>query len=287
MGARACIALVLLATLGACSVEVEPRTPSVFDEPDGGAGLPPPPPTLDAVSVRVPWPVIPLSGRAPGAQRILIEEGGRTLTDRVFPDGTFCVDAPLEVPGLFTFVVWAQDPDGRFSERAATLSVVFDPAAPPPAGAALCDGSDPAECTGTELCGNGIDDDCNGAADDLDQACASCPPDALEPNDGSDSPRIEPGVYAGLEICPGDRDVHPIALRSGEELRASIAFTHEDGNLDLRLVDLAHGRTVTTREGTEDGESLRHAVTQDGWYALEVYGRDGARNGYSLEVEVR
>jgi hypothetical protein len=273
----------------ACGVDTPPpREGSFLDRADAGtASLPPPQPLLDPVPARVPWPVLPLKGRALRAHRIVIEEGGRTITERVLPDGTFCIDLPIDGAGQHSFVVWAQNADGEFSERAATAASQHDPAAPRPAGASLCDGSDPAMCTGRELCGNGVDDDCNGRVDEFDTACSDCPVDALEPNDGPDGPRVEPGVYSSLEICGGDRDFHPVYAEMGQEIVARVRFAHAEGDLNARLIDVEYDRVLVTSTGTEDDETLRHEVTHTGTYAIEVYGSSDDPNTYTLELEVR
>lgn len=272
----------------ACGVEAPaPREGSFLDRADGGTALPPPQPVLDPVPARVPWPVLPLKGRALRAHRIVVEEGGRTITERVLPDGSFCLDLPIDGSRPHSFVIWAQNVDGEFSDRAATAATVHDPSAPRPAGASLCDGSDPSMCTGAELCGNGIDDDCNGRVDALDPVCSDCPVDSLEPNDGPDGPRVEPGVYSALEICGGDRDFHPIQATMGQEIVARVRFAHAEGDLDARLIDVAYDRVLVTSSSTDDDETLRHEVTQTGTYAIEVFGAGDDANAYSLELEVR
>jgi len=288
--ATTAVLALVCAALAACgpSEVKSPASGSFLDRPDGGASdLPPPQPVLDPVPARVPWMVLPLRGRALRAHRIVIEEGGRTITERVLPDGTFCVDAPLADDRPHSFVVWAQSADGDFSLQAATADAVYDATASRPPGASLCDGSDPSRCTGTELCGNGIDDDCNGRVDALDPVCSACPPDVLEPNGGPDVPRIEPGVYEGLEICEGDRDFHPVFARSGQEIVVNVRFSHADGDIDARLIDVAHDRTLVDSNSSTDDETLRHSATQDGLYAIEIYGFGGDANTYTLEVEVR
>lgn len=273
----------------ACGVDMpsSPARGSFLDADAGTGSSPPPQPVLDPVPARVPWPVLPLQGRALRAHRIVIEEGGRTITERVLPDGTFCVDVPLDGSRPHSFVLWAQGEDGEFSIRAATADSVYDATAPRPPGAALCDGSDPAACTGTELCGNGIDDDCNGKVDALDPVCSSCPVDVLEPNDGPEVPRITAGVYPDLDICGGDRDFHPVYAMMNQEIVARIRFTHADGDLDARLIDVAHDRVLATASSSTDDETLRHTVTQNGTYAIEVYGFGEEANTYTLELELR
>jgi hypothetical protein len=271
--------------LAACAPSVDGHPP-IVDDVDAGSRLPPPAPRLDPLPVTVPYRFAPIRGQAPGARRVLIEgASGATLVESVLPDGTFCIEVPLVDDAAHTFVVWSQADDGTFSERAASVTLGFDGAAPPPPGVALCSGADPSECTSGELCGNGLDDDCNGLVDALDPACSDCPPDALEPNDGPAGPLLAlDTTYEDLTICAGERDYHPFIAEERDHLRLSVTFVHDDGDIDVRFHDLDNERILDTSVGTGDSELIDYVVTRTGRYALEVYGFGDAENHYQLEL---
>jgi hypothetical protein len=250
---------------------------------DGGAAFAPPAPRLDPLPSSVPHHLAPIRGVAPNARRVIVESGGESIADSVLPDGTFCLEVELADGDPHTFVIWSQGDDGSFSESPATATLTYDPRAPRTAGAALCGGNDPDECTGAEICGNGVDDDCNGLVDASDSACGDCRPDALEPNDGPDSPFISLGeTYENLEICPGERDYHPFFAYRADHIILTISFTHADGDLDMRLHDIDNDQVIDTSAGVDDGEAIDFEVTRTGHYALEVYGFGDASNTYSF-----
>ncbi len=254
--------------------------------PDAGSADPPRAPRLGAVASPVPWPLATLRGEAATAQRVIVEGGGNPIASTVLPDGTFCVDVPLPSPDTYALRVLSQNAAG-FSETAAAAEVVFDPAAPPIAGLTTCSGADPAGCIGSvEVCDNGIDDDCNGLRDDRDPACAACTDDVLEPNDDTSAPRLEPGRYDGLRLCPGSPDYFGIFLRVGDALRARLFFTHADGDLDLALLAPDHETVLESAISTDDDETLDWTAAEEGEHMLHVYGVGDATNDYSLDLEV-
>jgi hypothetical protein len=266
--------------------------PSV-DLPDAGglaidAGSAPRParPQLEPVAPRVPYPVITLRGATTG--RRIIVEGGPNPQVKATVGGAFCVDVPLPSTGTYNFTVYAQGQDGQLSEAAPPVNVERDPGAPRVQGATTCSGADPAGCAGAvELCGNQRDDDCNNLSDGDDPACQTCRPDVLEPNDAPGAPRIDPGRYEDLSICPGDRDHFGIFARRGETIDARIRFTHARGDLDAYLIGLDRRTPLARGLSIDDDEAVTHTATVTGEYRLEVFGVGEAVNGYDLTLDVR
>jgi len=64
-----------------------------------------------------------------------------------------------------------------------------------------------------------------------------CAADELEPNDDyQNATRVAEGVHTGLTSC-GDLDYYALTLALGDHLEVLIEFTHDNGDLDLWLVD--------------------------------------------------
>lgn len=283
--AALCAVVVVVAACGGAEVD---RDGGHSILPDGGASLEPPPtPTLEPVSSPIPYPVATLRGRAPDAKRIIVEGAGNPLPSSVLPDGSFCIDVPTPEPGSYVFQIRSQSERGVLSTMAAVAMVVQDPAAPPIPGALTCDGSDPAGCSGTsEICDNGRDDDCNGLRDARDPACITCMDDALEPNDDSAAPRVEPGRYESLQICPGDEDWYGVYARTGDRITVRVFFTHASGDIDLQLLGVDGTTVIDTSAGTMDDEIIVHTATTTGEHEIRVYGFREASNSYVLDVQV-
>ena len=242
-------------------------------------------PSIEPIADRVPYTVATLRG-ATDARRVFVEGPGNPISMTVLPDGSFCVDVAMPTPGPYVFRVIAQGDDGQLSDP-AVVNVQFDPSAPAIANAQTCSGADPAGCAGSmEICGNNRDDDCNNLIDDQDPACASCVDDALEPNDGPNSPRIDPNRYDGLVLCPGDPDYYGLFTQKPARITARLFFTHDVGDLDGDLIALDGVMPVARATSTNNDESLTYTATASGEYQLLVFGGAGVSNTYALDVEV-
>ncbi|MCK6550737.1 hypothetical protein L6R52_33175 [Myxococcota bacterium] len=267
--------------------------PSVSGPDGGSTGIdsgptspPPAKPTVDATPARTPYAVLTLRGRAEG-RRVIVEGGGNPIASTLLPDGSFCVDVPLRAPGDYALSVFAQAADGQISDAAGPIAVTFDPAAPGIPGGETCSGADPAGCPGTqEICDNNRDDDCNSLVDERDPDCASCTDDVLEPNDDPSAPRIDPGRYEGLRICPANEDYYGLFLRTGERADVRLFFVHAQGNLDLHLLGTDRRRVVARSTSLDDDESLTFTATTTGQLPLRVFSDDGASTTYTLDVRV-
>jgi len=146
-----------------------------------------------------------------------------------------------------------------------------------------------------------FDDDGDGCVERVEFPCASdetcvdgfcesntptCQDDAYEPNDSkTDAAYIIEGGTAGLQICAGDEDWYYLYLLGGETLEVSLAFTHADGDLDLKLLDDA-GVVVARSTTVTDGEAASAAATTSGYYFIQVYGYNQAQNDYTMTVTV-
>jgi len=111
-----------------------------------------------------------------------------------------------------------------------------------------------------------------------------CVPDAYEDNDAEASASVlNVGSYPELSICGGDDDFYFVEVPAGQTLTASIAFSHEDGDLDLRLV--RSGEQVDASSSVSDAESVSHA--EGGSYVVRVFGYNGAEADYALSLSVQ
>ena len=282
------VSVVLTVTIGACSgPSVEPPKNSVSSIPETGGSEPPPIPNVETAAERIPWPVATLRGTAPRASRVIVESGVRAWARAVLPDGSFCIDAPMDAEGAHEFRVWAQADDGTLSPMAALVNVAYEASAPEPTGVTRCDGSPIAECMASaEICDNGVDDDCNGRADGVDAECSTCSDDPLEPNDRPDGPRVEPGSYTGLYVCAGNDDFYPIRLASGDRITARAYFSHSAGDIDMKLLAPDGETRLETSVSVTNDEEIVHTATENGLYVIQVYGFAEAENEYTLELAV-
>lgn len=276
--------MVALAIAGCGDPEIDRDASSIFD---AQMAMPPSPPVLDTVDSPVPWPNATVRGRADGARRVIVEGMGNPVATSVLPDGTFCVDLPMPVPMTWSFEFFSQSPQGLLSSMGTIADIVFDPAAPPIAGALTCSGGDPAGCSGmTEVCDNGRDDDCNGFVDERDPACATCTEDAFEPNDDTGAPRVDPMRIDDLRICPGNEDYYGVFARVGDTIDVRVLFVHAGGDLDAQLLDVDRATTVATSTTLDDDEVLSWIATSEGQHVVRVFAAGGASNGYALDVDV-
>jgi hypothetical protein len=237
-----------------------------------------------------PYPLATVRGSADG-RRVLVEGAGNPQSVAVLEQtqgSIFCIDVALPQPMSYMLQLYTLGVDGQVSESAAEVGVEFDPAAAPVPGLTTCSGSDPAGCpSNAEICDNNRDDDCNNLVDEDDPACATCVDDPLEPNDDLAAPRLEPGRYENLAICPGNQDVYGVFLQADETLTARIFFTHFDGNLDMTMIDGGDLMTVIGRStSVTDDESLTHTATAAQEVKVVINGESGASNSYTLELRV-
>lgn len=115
----------------------------------------------------------------------------------------------------------------------------------------------------------------------------NCIDTELEPNEAPDNaPILPPGTYEGLQTCPGDKDFFVVRVPAGNNLNASIAFSHDDGDLDLLLRD-QRGHVIASSTSVTDDESLNF-FNSDGLstYALEIRPINDAIASYTLTIDV-
>jgi hypothetical protein len=132
------------------------------------------------------------------------------------------------------------------------------------------------------------DADCRGGRCELG-ACvpgAPLPPpctDPFEPNDSPDRPTLlEPGMYSGLLLCPGDGDWFAIDLHKDDRLTAVVQAASGDFDLAIHSPDRKLLATSFGQGGAERVGDLR--ATFRGRYYLHVFGFQGSQGEYTLEL---
>ena len=103
-------------------------------------------------------------------------------------------------------------------------------------------------------------------------------------NDANTAPAIEAGSFSG-GICGFDRDYYRINIAG--DWRLDLNFSHEVGDLDIILWDLAAGEPVLDDEGraigsssSDDNESFEHS----GPATVMIYGYQSATAPYELTL---
>lgn len=273
--------------------------------PDGSftllrdAGLDPPPaaPLVTPPPPNTPYDLLTLRGTAQG-RRVIISGTWTDAADKVHslnPEavtlgigGQFCADLRLPEQAVYSFQVQAYGADNQVgAPLAEPIRVRYDQAAPALPSEMTCAGVRTQGCAGTvEICDDDRDNDCNGLVDEDDPVCRTCTDDLFEPNNGPDAPRIQPGVYTQMQICPGNPDYYGVYLSEGERLLVQATFTHAEGDLDLDLIGVDQ-ETVLTRSATTEGtETVNWTATANGVHVVRVYGNQTTANGYILRVEI-
>lgn len=107
--------------------------------------------------------------------------------------------------------------------------------------------------------------------------------DQFEPNDEPDSAAaVDDGTYEGLSLS-GGVDYYEFDLSEGETLNATVEFTHDDGDVDIRLYN-SDERPIAESASFEDQESISHTANGDETVQLMVYTEGSRSNDYSLTV---
>ena len=124
----------------------------------------------------------------------------------------------------------------------------------------------------------------------------NCAATDIEPNDTvADAAAIptDGSVTALQEVCnANDVDIFEFSVTQGQEITANLTFTHDDGDLDMKLyapskmgdvasngIATAYGLSIT------DNEEIEHTAQETGTYFLVVRGYQTG-NTYTLSVNV-
>jgi hypothetical protein len=250
-----------------------------------------PAPRLEPYPESTPLSTVAIRGTTDGTRVVVQGTATGSKLAAVLPGGGFCADAPLLAGDTTQMKVYAVSGDGRISEP-VDISVANDSGASEPADG-RCSGTDGTPCAEAEVCGDsgGVDEDCNGYANECDTACNGCIDDAFEPNDVPiDVPMIAAGSYT-MQICPCRDDWFAFQRERFQTINATATFNSLAININLRLYRAAPGGSgvidppVATDFSGGDSESISYTVDEAGLYYLQVYSPVGDEVGsYSLTV---
>jgi hypothetical protein len=114
-----------------------------------------------------------------------------------------------------------------------------------------------------------------------------CEDKSTEPNNSSDTAfrLLNTGSLPGWDICyPGDVDHYSLSLNSGSSIAVKVTFKHDDGDLELALLD-PDGNVVRESRSDDDNEEIKLSpLTKTGTYIFAVFGFGKATNKYDLKV---
>ncbi|MBM4319688.1 MAG: hypothetical protein FJ125_06955 [Deltaproteobacteria bacterium] len=116
-----------------------------------------------------------------------------------------------------------------------------------------------------------------------------CLPDQAEPNGDAVHAALlrvgaEPLELPGFSLCADEQDWYAIDVAEGKTLLAGIDFTPERGILDVTL--LRRETVIDRDDGDRGSKTLLGEQLAQGRYLLQVAGRAGLSNLYTLQVMV-
>jgi hypothetical protein len=114
-----------------------------------------------------------------------------------------------------------------------------------------------------------------------------CVPDLHEPNNSAAQSTTDYEVGDALSICDLDQDFFRISADPGQQILARIFFTHDDGDLEIELVN-PQGTVFAASTSGSDDESIVFTTDDGGRFDLRVFGATPrTENRYTLLIELR
>lgn len=113
-----------------------------------------------------------------------------------------------------------------------------------------------------------------------------CPDRTDEPNDDASlaTPVDDRTTPIETWICAGDEDWFRLDLAAGEELVANLRFSHDDGDLELELLDSSGAQVAISESGDDDELVSSGPMLADDTLYVRVWGFRQAAAPYSLEL---
>ena len=125
----------------------------------------------------------------------------------------------------------------------------------------------------------------------VELAEVTCRDDGFEENDGGDSAaEVEAGTFEDLVACDLDADFFNVAVGAGDQITVDATFSHEDGNINLFLLD-AEGSLLDSSETEDDDEQIVYTAPEGGVVSIVLFldsaepDPDGAAYTLTIAVE--
>jgi len=110
-------------------------------------------------------------------------------------------------------------------------------------------------------------------------------PDPYEPNNSREQAfTLNAGEFAGAQITASDEDWFTFTPPTGSTVRFAIAFTHGDGDLELKMY--SGDRQVDSATSSNDGEVVDTVYDGTEPLYVQVFGYSGATNPYAITVTI-
>lgn len=104
----------------------------------------------------------------------------------------------------------------------------------------------------------------------FDIELAPCVDDDDEDDDAPGQAKPAAGTITGRRLCEADDDYFMIDAVTDDVLRIDASFGHDEGNLDVELID-PNGVVVADGTSTSDDETVMHTVATDGMHYVRVF----------------
>jgi hypothetical protein len=88
-----------------------------------------------------------------------------------------------------------------------------------------------------------------------------------------------------LSICDAEEDWYLVLFPAGEA-RVTVNFSHQDGDIDLKLYDDTGTNLLFSSTGMTDSETIAISSIEESYYLINVYGYGTVNNYYSISIEV-
>lgn len=143
---------------------------------------------------------------------------------------------------------------------------------------------------GPSACGNETNDDYGAFVStypNISSLLAGGSDDSLEPNDTCAAARVmTPGTSSGLIVKSTDEDWYRISLNSGQQLTATLTFTHTYGDIDCQLYASCGGPVAASATSATNNETLTYTHTGGAAadYYLRVFLASDTRATYNMTL---